>query len=258
MLWGWALSFHPEAAALTDEMWGFASALGLEGTANLLNSKRKKIIPFEYPGLTLEFKARSQECRNCKLPVTALDVALGEHGIELVVRATGQRQHLHNGELSSLVHSLFALPRCVPFPLDLGAMTPRIVWDDIVVQRARWRLKREEDVLAASYPGTSFSLFHDMRRLKQRLDLPERVFVNLPSQPKPFFVDFRCHFLLEAWEALFGAEEEATVSEMLPNPDELWLTDHQGNKVTAELRTSFGRASLMKTTGTSISLHAAR
>jgi len=245
MLWGWALGFAPDAATLTAEMTSFAEGLGLDGIATLLTAKRMKIVPFEYPGVSIAFRAASDSA-NPTVPIAAVDVVPGPDRLELVVRATGQTLRLHNGELPSLAHALFALPRCVPFRLDRGAFTPRLVADDIVLQRACWRFDRATAGLQPAYSGTRYELFLDMCRLRRRLGLPERVFVKLPGEPKPIFVDFRSYFLLEMWEALLAAGVEAVVSEMLPDRDALWLTDETGAQVTAEIRTGFGVASRKK------------
>ena len=241
MLWGWALNFAAEPGELAAQMRAFASGLGLEKTANLLTSKRKKIVPFEYPGLTVAFQATT-DGSNETIPIAALDVVPNGTGLDLVVRATGEILKLHNGELPSLAHAIFALPRCVPFDLDLGAQTPRLTAHGVVLQRRRWRLDRAGAGLPPAYQGTSYQMFCDMRRLRRNKSLPERVFVKLTGEPKPIFLDFRSYLLLEAFEGLFGQGKDAVVTEMLPDGDELWLTDHEGRQVTAELRTGFGRA----------------
>ena len=256
MLWGWALSFAPDAPLLTAEMRRFAEGLNLDGTANLLTAKRKKIVPFEYPGTSIEFRAASGG-GNANLPIAALDVVPDGDRLELVVRATGERLRLHNGELPSLAHALFALPRCVPFDLNHGGFTPRLVAGDVVLQRARWRFDRGTAGLPPSYNGTKYQMFLDMCRLRRREKLPERVFVKIPGEPKPIYVDFRSYFLLEAWESLFTAGAPVTVSEMLPDRDELWLTDHQGEPVTAELRTGFGRPAVQPARSSPITYEAA-
>ena len=68
------------------------------------------------------------------------------------------------------------------------------------------------------------------------------MFVKISGEPKPVFLDFRSYFLVEAFEALFTGEKEAVMTEMLPDVDQLWLTDHQNRAVTAELRIGCGRA----------------
>lgn len=240
MVWGWALGFHEDNQALADDMRRFAAGLGLNHVLNLLSSNRRKIIPFEYPGRTVEFRAWAG-AGNPTLLIADLNVVRTGDRLQLQTQGDTTPLSLHNGELPTLCHALFALPRCIPFAIDLGEHTPRISAAGMVLQRERWRLQRATSGLAATYPGTSFDLFVDMRRLRHRTGMPERVFLKSPSEPKPVFIDFRCHFLLEAWDTLFPADATVTVSEMLPDDQQLWLTDVHGDAVTSELRTAFGR-----------------
>ena len=59
---------------------------------------------------------------------------------------------------------------------------------------------------------------------------------------KPVYVDFASPVSVDALAKLIrrGAREDAatpvTVSEMLPDPRQCWLTDAQGNRYTSELR----------------------
>lgn len=240
MLWGWALAFAEDAPALQAEMEGFASALDLRHVLNIVGGRRRKIVPFEYPGASVELRSGCG-LRNPAVPAADLEVRLEDGRARLYRAGDATPKVLHNGELASLAHALFALPRCVPFSLDLGAHTPRVVLGGVVLQRERWRLERSEAGLANDYPGTSFALFRDMRRLRQRLAMPERVFFKSPAEPKPVFIDFRSHLLLEALDALWPPGTPGTFSEMLPDTDQLWLTDGNGQALTAELRLGFGR-----------------
>lgn len=240
MVWGWALAFHPTPGALADEMRGFAHALQLDRVLNMIGSSRRKILPFEYPGRTVEVRTAVGGA-NPTLPVSHLDVVLKDGELALHDGDDPVPLDLHNGELPSLCHALFSLPRCVPFELDLGAHTPRLLAGDVVLQRERWRVERTTCGLAASYPGTSYALFRDVRRLRRSVGLPERVFLKSPSEPKPIYIDFRCHLLVEAFDTLLTAGKAVTLSEMLPDSDQLWLTGSDCRHVTAELRLAFGR-----------------
>jgi len=68
------------------------------------------------------------------------------------------------------------------------------------------------------------------------------VFVKSPVELKPFFVDLAgvpsVELFAHAVRALERAEPGAriAVGEMLPGPDELWLTDAAGARYTAEFR----------------------
>jgi hypothetical protein len=68
------------------------------------------------------------------------------------------------------------------------------------------------------------------------------VFVVSPAEPRPFYVDFDSpvyvNILAKAVRRLARQDPggRLTVTEMLPTPDQTWLTDDAGNAYTAELR----------------------
>lgn len=120
------------------------------------------------------------------------------------------------------------------------AHTPRVTIDRLVVGRETWRFDPATLTFAAEpdealrYLGT--------RRWQREKGLPARVFVKSPGEVKPFFVDFdspiyvnvlcksirRCHKT--------GLPDQLVVTEMMPDLDELWLTDADGHGYTCELR----------------------
>ncbi len=73
-------------------------------------------------------------------------------------------------------------------------------------------------------------------------DLPERCFYRVPVERKPVAVDFRSLALVNQFAKMIRRSAEAgpatvTVTEMLPDVDRLWLSDANGARYTAELRT---------------------
>jgi hypothetical protein len=73
--------------------------------------------------------------------------------------------------------------------------------------------------------------------------LPRHVFARSPVEPKPFYVDLQAplmlHNLARSWRKLAGVpggDAHLELEEMLPGPGELWLTDAEGRRYTAELR----------------------
>ncbi|MEU5077366.1 hypothetical protein AB0G76_38310, partial [Streptomyces asoensis] len=62
------------------------------------------------------------------------------------------------------------------------------------------------------------------------------------TEPRPFFVDFDSpvyvNILAKAARRLARKDPHArlTVTEMLPTPEQTWLTDDQGRHYTSELR----------------------
>ncbi|MGW3959554.1 lantibiotic dehydratase [Amycolatopsis sp. NPDC005003] len=117
---------------------------------------------------------------------------------------------------------------------------PRITIDRLVLSRETWRLPAVElDFAQFTDPATRFV---ETRRWWRGTSLPQQVFVKVPGEVKPIFVDFENVFTINAL-AKFVRKLQATdpqakvaISEMLPSLDRLWLADRDGNRYTSELR----------------------
>ena len=76
----------------------------------------------------------------------------------------------------------------------------------------------------------------------RRPDLPRHLFVLPPTAPSPFSTDFDSPvyltILAKAARRLARKDPGARlkVSEMLPTPEQAWLTDDEGSRYTSELR----------------------
>ncbi|ACY16840.1 lantibiotic dehydratase [Haliangium ochraceum] len=171
------------------------------------------------------------------IPVSTLQVV--EQGGELFVvnRDGSLRVWLFSVLSGFLHHKLLSLD-----PVELsGAHGPRIMLDDIVVRRRRWRIDTAELQACRAAPNSAARL-GAARRLQKRLGFPERVFVKSPNEPKPVYIDFSSFFLVELLFKLADEAPRLTVSEMLPGPEELWLSDAEGQRYTSEFRMSWFRA----------------
>ncbi|HEV2370577.1 MAG TPA: lantibiotic dehydratase [Streptosporangiaceae bacterium] len=120
--------------------------------------------------------------------------------------------------------------------------TPRVVVDNLVVFRETWSFPIAElDWVSARSDPEHFVA---ARRWLRERGLPETVFASISSETKPVFVDFRSEVQVGNLAQLLrtGAETEGatvTFSEMLPTPEQSWLSDAAGNPYTAELRLVF-------------------
>ncbi len=121
-----------------------------------------------------------------------------------------------------------------------GYHSPRITIDRVVVARETWRVRA--DSLAFAEEKSEARRFVGARRWQRSLDLPRFVFVVSPAEPRPFYVDFDnpiyLTILAKAVRRLAKKDPDArlTVTEMLPTPEQAWLTDDEGNAYTSELR----------------------
>jgi hypothetical protein len=118
---------------------------------------------------------------------------------------------------------------------------PRITLDRLVITRESW-----------SFPATEWQFvnqeeehqrFLETRRWMRERGLPRFVFVRVPVEVKPFYLDFDSPVYVEIFckmvrrmLASHRADELITMTEMLPTTDQLWLRDSDGRAYTSELR----------------------
>lgn len=120
--------------------------------------------------------------------------------------------------------------------------TPRITVDRLVVARETWRpcltdvpVGKGEDEAAA---------FAMIRQWARRLGIPRHVFWRVPWEPKPIYLDFESPLLVGLFAMTLRRtpqepDQQFTISEMLPRPDQLWLRDADDRRYTSELRMVF-------------------
>jgi hypothetical protein len=116
---------------------------------------------------------------------------------------------------------------------------PRITIDQFVLSREQW-------VFQVADSGWAFAKdeqdrYCQARRWRQDHQLPERVFYRVPVELKPTAADFRSIVLVNLLakhirQTHAAGHTEYTVTEMLPDLGQLWLTDRHGQHYSSELR----------------------
>ncbi|MEV7776986.1 lantibiotic dehydratase [Kitasatospora sp. NPDC088351] len=135
-----------------------------------------------------------------------------------------------------------------------GDHTPRITIDKMVVARETWTFPVAG--LAFAEEKTEAGRFVRARHWQREHDLPRFVFVVSPAEPRPFYVDFDSPvyltILAKAARRLARKDPSARlkISEMLPTPEQAWLTDDEGDGYTSELRFVAVDRSVTEATGT--------
>ena len=124
-------------------------------------------------------------------------------------------------------------------PVAPAAHRPRITIDRFVLSRERWTFQVEDSAWA--FVKDEQERFRLARRWQQEHGLPERVFYRVPVELKPTAADFRSIVLVNLLakhirQTKDTGHAEFTVTEMLPDLDQLWLTDHQGRHYSSEFR----------------------
>ena len=124
-------------------------------------------------------------------------------------------------------------------PAAPAAHRPRITIDRFVLSREQWTFGVADSAWA--FAKDEQERYYLARRWRQDHQLPERVFYRVPVELKPTAADFRSIVLVNLLAKHIRQTEAAghaqyTVTEMLPDLDQLWLTDRQGRRYSSELR----------------------
>jgi hypothetical protein len=167
------------------------------------------------------------------LPATAISVH--ERDRQLVGTADGLQAPVLEffGEfLTAVTVNLFQLRQA-------RARLPRLLIDDVVVARQSWCSPPAAIPLPAS--RTKDYSYGGIRSWAAGQGIPRHAFVTVPGEPKPVYVDFCAPALLDNLarlirRAVADQTAEITVTEMLPEPGQLWLADSAGGHYAAELR----------------------
>jgi hypothetical protein len=169
------------------------------------------------------------------MPAAAMTVS--RRGGDLVVRLMPSGAELDFFEVVGEI--LTGLAGNAFQPAAPAAHQPRITIDKLVLSREQWVFQ---------VPGSGWAFVRDeqeryyfARRWRQEHQLPERVFLRVPVEAKPVAVDFRSIVLVNLLAKHIRQTEAAghtefSVSEMLPDLDQLWLADHAGRRYSSELR----------------------
>jgi hypothetical protein len=116
---------------------------------------------------------------------------------------------------------------------------PRITIDRFVLSREQWTVQVADSAWA--FAKDEQERYYLARRWRQDHQLPERVFYRVPVELKPTAADFRSIVLVNLFAKHIRQTEAAghteyTVTEMLPDLGQLWLTDRDGRRYSSELR----------------------
>ncbi|MEV0678600.1 lantibiotic dehydratase [Actinosynnema sp. NPDC050436] len=156
---------------------------------------------------------------------------------DLVARAPDGR----TWPLLEVFSALLAIHAVDGFKLVHGRPhSPRITVDKLVVARETWRTTVADTGLADVVGERERYLA--VRRWRRALGLPDRVFVKLGTEVKPVFADLTSPLhaaslcTMVAGAARVDRAAAVTVSEVLPDVGEHWLTDAEGRRYSSELR----------------------
>lgn len=118
---------------------------------------------------------------------------------------------------------------------------PRVSIDRLVIYREWWCVSAAE--LEWASENDALALFLAVRRWARSHGMPRFVFIKTPTEKKPFYVDFDSPLyvamLAKAIRRVLDRspdDAQITITEMLPQHEESWLPDAEGERYTSELR----------------------
>ncbi|HEX4061902.1 MAG TPA: hypothetical protein VHY58_12875 [Streptosporangiaceae bacterium] len=129
-----------------------------------------------------------------------------------------------------------ATPALDLFRFSFGTHTPRIVVDGVVLQRRRW----DPPLPTIPLLRKGARDWCEVRLWQSRLGLPRFAFFITDVEPKPMWLDFESPVSVANFSHSLRTATHVTLSEMLPRPDQLWLTTQSGVHV-SEIRILFTR-----------------
>ena len=242
LVWGWALQFNEHSEQITNKMVTvFGNLAGSIPRVNLLASRRSGLPPSEFPGPLVELGGVSKYPSRWLLPFDDLIVVSDGETVSLHSQSIGTEVALYNGELESLVHTAFSIPRIRELSLDLGEYTPRLLWNDVVVQRERWR-PASEKLAPLLEAKNERAAYQEVVSFASRLNLPDQFFAKFIGERKPIMVDLRSPLIVRVFLNLLRSRNQVILSEMRPAPSGLWLRSGK-KRFTSEFRCTFWRMS---------------
>lgn len=195
--------------------------------ADMVYDRRQgKTFYLEMPGLSVEVRGRSLKPASEVLPVSALKVVLQDDQLRL--QAGAQMLELYPGDPRAVSSWLFGTPPVIAPSIQLGTRTPRIEIEGVIFQRAAWHLSTAAWLFAASQ--NQHHLMQHFNTLRCQHQLPQRGFVRLPQERKPFYIDFANQFSLEFLATMIQDKPSFTFTELLPTETQWWLKGASGTR----------------------------
>lgn len=228
---GWILLFAEDQQAWQKAITGCLPRPTEHSTpANLILGRHMKTAPPEFPGPGVQASAPSERLHQLNLS----DLFVKREGGQLYLG----RAHEPGGllfyppsygvpDVLYAPFAVFSYPLMRAIQVRLEEHTPRIEIGGAVYQRERWDLATTM-LPECSKQRASFDLLLAFARFRRRFDMPERVFVRTPAEPKPVYIDFQDVFALEMLTHLASQSDTITFVEMYPGPRDLWLRDDHG------------------------------
>ncbi len=169
--------------------------------------------------------------------MSAAELLVRREGDDLVVKRASSGTEL---DFFEVIGDVLSGVVCNAFqPITSAAHEPRITIDRLVLSRERWAIEVRRSQWA--FVKDEQIRYLQARQWRAKHNLPERAFFRVPVEEKPVAVDFRSIVLVNLFAKLIRQTKadgfaSYTVTEMLPDVDQLWLPDSAGRRYSSEFR----------------------
>lgn len=188
--------------------------------------------------LGVEF-AHYSFCPDTMKAIPIADLVVEDTGSGLLMRTRDGR--LSFDALDAIGDALSTLAVDAMKILPPARHNPRVTIDRLVVCRESWSFIASE--LSFAGEKNEAARFLAARRWARSHGMPRFAFVKVLSETKPFYVDFDSPIYVDIFAKALrllaehpAADQPFTLTEMLPTPDQTWLSDAEGRHYTSELR----------------------
>lgn len=227
---------HPDRAALERELFADHPTAQVEPISGPLVSRRLRFSLRSPSTYWLHYSADAPGCEPDRLLRIADLVA---YRAEAGVRVKTRDGRLDFDLIQFLAAWLADVCHSSSNLLPKDEHRPRLMVDDLVVERERWTFAAT--ALPFARQKETLAIFAEARRWALSHGLPRYLFARIDGEPKPIFVDTESPVYIDMLARLIRAGLErnpaarVSVTEMLPAFDELWLRDGAGQLYTSEL-----------------------
>ena len=235
------LAFHPDAdglhAGLRHDLGGPAVFFAESGELGGTSTRLCNVLPS--PGDVRLMFARDSFGYDpaATVPIGDCDVIRTAAGLRV-----RRRDRTFERGLLEVVGDLIGTTSTNHFDVvPPGPHTPRVTIDDLVVSRETWRLPAAEPAFADTADESTRYL--QARTWAASHGMPRHVFCRFAGERKPIYADLTSLASIDLMSRSLrrsrrtaGPDATVNVVEMMPTPEQAWLTDAQGQHYASEVR----------------------
>jgi hypothetical protein len=223
---------HPERAAVIEQLLRCYPQKRFHTFIPREEALRVRLLPEEYLPTTVESAGVNPPLLPPERYVQQHELVVDESDGEIVVRTRDGRHSLQ-------LFEFYDSPMCTASISRFNILPPmphlpRVNIGNLVIRRETWRFA-PGDLPFLEGEGT-LPRFVAVRRWQRSHDLPRFVFVRVPEEVKPQYVDFESPIYVDNFVKLVRKASSIAVSEMFPTHEQTWLVDGAGRRYTSELR----------------------